>query len=954
MAKIKHNNFTCGQENQRSILAKTLSKIKYLIVFIIATFLVASGLFLRFSWQRYNEMASSEAIQLAQSMEALVHPEHIKGLTGSPKDVENPEYIIAKKSLVRLVGARNNIHFAYFLKEQSGKLLFLMDSATSDSPYYSPPGQVYEEADDIYLKPFITGDTILANPISDRWGNWISVLVPIKDTDTGNVIALFGIDFSVSEWYAGIWKNMIPDIIIIIFVLILSFALLYAWYQSIKIKTLRKQLAYDEMRYHMVFEQAPIGIAIVNDKKFVYQSDFGLCNINPMFEKILGRSNGELENINWPEITHPDDLKADLEKFELFKRDEIDGYSMEKRFIKPDGSIVWVNMSISTLLDAFDRKRHLCIIYDISARKEAEDNLRETQRRESVLLANLPGLAYRCNYDKEWTMQFVSAGCFELTEYPADSLINNKELSYNELISPEYREVLRAEWARVLAAKKPFKYEYEIITASGERKWVIEMGQGIFNPEGEIEALEGIVLDISDRKKMENNLRYLSEHDRLTGLYNRDYLEFLFEKDKKNKDGLKRALIGINLSTVQVLTANYGFHYTQNLIKNAANELRLFCSDKRMLFHTYDNRFVFYISDYKDKKELIDFSEVISEKLESVFATDRIGGGIAIYEIEKDAIELDIDLLLRKLLIASEQSINVYDKEFKACFYNEEIEALVNRERDIMYELSEIVSKDKQGELFLQYQPILNLKTNAICGFEALARLKTDNLGIISPLEFIRIAEKTKLIIPLGEKIIIKALHFLNRLKEQGYDSIGVAINISAIQLMRQDFANRLFEIIDNMRANPNNIGIEITESVFTSDYDKINDLIDKLKSAGLKISIDDFGTGYSSLARERELKANNLKIDKFFIDKLLEPNPDKSLVSEIISIAHKLGHSVIAEGVEYEKQLQLLKQYNCDKVQGYFISRPIDEEDALAFLRKQGNNLGCENSSENKKGEII
>jgi predicted signal transduction protein with EAL and GGDEF domain len=329
------------------------------------------------------------------------------------------------------------------------------------------------------------------------------------------------------------------------------------------------------------------------------------------------------------------------------------------------------------------------------------------------------------------------------------------------------------EWERILAKRQPFKYEYEIITATGERKWVLEMGQGIYNDDGEVEALEGIVLDISDRKAIENTLKYNNEHDRWTGLYNRDYLVSLLEKDIKAKEKFKKALIGINLSMVQLLTANYGFQYSQNLIKKAAEALSQHCTDNRLLFQPRENRFIFYLFDYKDKNELVDFSDVIAETLESLFVTERIGGGIGILEIEQNQNEVDIDLLLRRLLIASERFVSLFGKDFEICFYDEELEALVNRERDIVEALNVIAADDHTNDdLFLQYQPIMNLRTGSIFGFEALARLRTEKLGLVSPLEFIPIAEKTKLILPIGEKVIVKAFRFLNKLKEHGYDEI--------------------------------------------------------------------------------------------------------------------------------------------------------------------------------------
>ena len=571
-------------------------------------------------------------------------------------------------------------------------------------------------------------------------------------------------------------------------------------------------------------------------------------------------------------------------------------------------------------------------------RKEIEKALDESERSKSVFLSLLPGLAYRCNYDSEWTMQYVSEGCFNLTGYPPESLLYNRDLSFNELISPEYREVLSQEWERILPKREPFKYEYEIITATGEKKWVLEMGQGVYNDAGEVEALEGLVLDISDRKAIEDALIYNNTHDRLTGLYNRDYLVSLLEKDIKLNKNSKKALIGIDLSMVQLLALNYGFQYSQNLIKKAAEALSQQCSEKIILFQPRENRFIFYVVDYTDKKELVDFSHVIIETLEAVFITDRISGGVGIVEIKVDQDEVDIDLILRKLLIASERVITLFGKNFEISFYDEELETLVDRERDIIEALNIIALDDHaQDNLFLEYQPVMDLKKDQITCFEALARLNTEKLGLVGPLEFIPLAEKTKLIHQIGEKVIIKAFSFLRKLKEHGYNNIRVSINISLIQLLNPDFPRRLFELIKEMQINPQNICIELTETIFISDFDKTNKVIGKIRETGIHVAIDDFGTGYSSLSRETELNADCMKIDKYFVDRLLDTNPNKSITGDIISMSRKLGHCIIAEGVEHDLQLRYLKEHNCDKIQGYLISKPLSEEDAIEFLKKQG-----------------
>lgn len=689
------------------------------------------------------------------------------------------------------------------------------------------------------------------------------------------------------------------------------------------------------LTFDTVFNQAPVGIAISFSNDSIANEQNSHFSINPMYEKITGRTEEELKKIGWATITHPDDLEEDLRNYDKLKSGEIDSYSMEKRLIKKDGSIVWVYLIMASLdLSGDYHYNHIALLQDITTRKKIEADLIESERSKSVLLSHLPGLAYRCNYDTERTMQYVSDGCLELTGYSPESLLYNKELSFKEIVAPEFRESVWKKWHYCLISQSSFNYEYEIITARGERKWVLEMGEGIFNENSEIKALEGIIIDITDRKAMENILKYNNEHDSWTGLYNRNYLEELLIKDGKKQNTKKRALININMTAVQSLTMAYGFHYTQDLIKEIVDVLNAHCTDTRQLFYTYENQFVFYLKGYQYKKQLTDFCDEVANTLESLLAAERVRGGIGVVEIDQNN-KNDVDQLLKNILIASEEAFAIGDRDFGICFYDTEIETQMIREQDIKRELAQIAAGENGDCLFLQYQPILDLKTNQISGFEALARFKSSQLGLIPPLEFIPIAEESKLIIPIGDKVILQSFSFLNKLKEHGYANVKISINFSIIQLLKKDFCEKLFKMISKMRVIPSNIGIEITESVFESDYEKINRILGRLKKAGFIIAIDDFGTGYSSLARERELNINCLKIDQSFIDKLMYLEPEKTITDDIISMAHNLGHYVIAEGVEHEKQKQYLQRHGCDKIQGYLISKPLDEDIAIEFLRK-------------------
>lgn len=698
---------------------------------------------------------------------------------------------------------------------------------------------------------------------------------------------------------------------------------------------LRQRLSMQGITFEQVFNQAPVGIAISvnNDEEASpIESEYKL---NPMFEQIIGRTTEELRQTGMKSITHPDDLKEELNLIKKMQTGEICAYTIEKRFIKPDGSVIWVHSIMSTLTFPDEHKsNHIYIIRDITERKEMEKALKESERSKSVLLAHLPGLAYRCYVDRQWTMQFVSEGCRKLTGYAPESLLYNKELSFNDVIAPEYRDALWEEWERILPRRLPFKYEYEIITASGERKWVLEMGEGVYSESGEAIAVEGVIIDISDRKEIENLLKYNNEYDRLTGLHNLNYLQNIILEDAQKINPSKRAIIGITLISMHELSTMFGFQYTQNLIKDLARLLEVHSTENRLLGNAYENRFIYYIRDYNDKNELLDFCKNISGTLEPFLAAERISAAIGIVEITRDN-ERDVDEIFRKLLIASQKARQSSDstESIAVCFYDEEIEKQVTRENEIKCELSQIASSDDSEGLFLQFQPILYLNSNKLWGFEALARMESKILGRVSPMEFIPIAEETKLIVPLGKKLIQQAFRFLKKLEKQGYNQLKVSINLSVIQLLKTEFLNEMLEIARKMDVDPAKIAIEVTESVFSSECDKINRALENLKKAGLQIFIDDFGTGYSSLARIRDFNVDTIKIDKSFIDKLTNVEPEKTITCDIISMAHKLGYTVVAEGVEYEKQKEYLLNSGCDKIQGYLISRPLDENAAIDFL---------------------
>ena len=697
---------------------------------------------------------------------------------------------------------------------------------------------------------------------------------------------------------------------------------------NIRVGLLAKCLMGEEenVLFDSLLWQAPVGIAVYSRTNATHVE---MVKANAILLDIMGRTKEELMTIDWKLLTHPEDLEKELVKYAQFSNHEISGYEIEKRFIKPDGSLVWVNMTVSRLyVNQPEAEDYLGIIKDITEQKELEASLRERERIIHSYFSQLPGMAYRCAFDEHWTMQFVSSGCKELTGYLPEELVGNKVISFNEMIAPIHRDNVREEWESIINGETPFIQEYEIITKDGDKRWVFDTGRGIQDDQGAFVAIEGMLFDISERKRQELVLNYYHNHDEWTDLPNRRFLVSFLEEEQKKRGN---ALLAVNLTAVHALSVAHGFLYSRNLVKQVAMKLQALSDSEHVLFSSYEYQMIFFIKAPVDFAALLSFGMMVSKKVASLLREERVGWGIGLIELS----DVPVEESLTNLLIASEQALSDFDAGHEVCVFDEAMQEAMRRRTTIERELAELIKNPVSSSLSLQFQPIWDVKTQTISGFEALSRMKSPSLGSVSPTEFIEIAEKAKLIVPLGKIIINNALQFLSLVEKEGFSSVGVSINISAIQLMNKDFLPSLMKAVEHHRVDTENITLEVTESVFISKFQDVNDLFFLLQQLGMSIAIDDFGTGYSTLSRERELNVNCLKIDKAFIDKLEVLQEKEAITAEIISLAHKLGHTVIAEGVEFENQYNYLKKYRCDKIQGFLFSKPLDIPDALALLKQ-------------------
>ncbi|MTK13121.1 MAG: EAL domain-containing protein [Clostridiaceae bacterium] len=421
----------------------------------------------------------------------------------------------------------------------------------------------------------------------------------------------------------------------------------------------------------------------------------------------------------------------------------------------------------------------------------------------------------------------------------------------------------------------------------------------------------------------EERYKHLAYYDNLTSLPNK--ISFLDELDKaidySNKTGEKGAVLFIDLDNFKRVNDTLGHHYGDRLLKVVADRLETIIDKNKSLYRLGGDEFLVLMKNVENKKTIANTCKKITNSFRSHFEIDgkqlftTVSIGISLYPNDG----LDSNLILKNADTAMYRAKDLGRNRYE--FYNIEMFNEILKKSQIEKGLRNAIIKN---EFQLYYQPQIDCKTRKIKGMEALLRWKSNDFGFVSPAEFIPIAEETSLILPIGRWVLKTACKQAKQWLDFGYNLGAIAVNVSIVQLQHPGFINIIKNALIDSNLPPKLLEIEITESVLMQCLDYNITILNELKRLGINISLDDFGTGYSSLNYLRILPINNLKIDKSFIDSIHLNSGDKEIADGIIQLAHKMNLNVIAEGVEWENQFQILQSLNCEMVQGYLFSRPI------------------------------
>ena len=435
--------------------------------------------------------------------------------------------------------------------------------------------------------------------------------------------------------------------------------------------------------------------------------------------------------------------------------------------------------------------------------------------------------------------------------------------------------------------------------------------------------------------KKNNNLIKLAYFDSLTGLPNKQFLKEFMKKELEHRDGQSTALMLFNCSNFKIINMTKGYEYGDEVLKALAKLLFELENENIKLFRFTADRFVLYVKSYEGAEALVDLAELISEKMSQpmVIQNTKQYVEIQIGIVEINSSYTDVGQIIKEVSISLNDLSESSQKNY--IFFNKEMEKVLQREEIIEKIIRSALADQGESPLYLEYQPQKDFKSDKITGFEALARMTDPDLGQISPVEFIAVAERKQLIIPLGKLILREACLFARSLNQLGFRGIRVAVNVSGVEILQDNYVENVMKIVRETGADSSSLELEITESMLLLDFEGINTKLITLSDHNIEIALDDFGTGYSSFYKLQELNVHAIKIDRSFINRIDSKQHSDLITADIISMAHKIGLRVIAEGVETEKQHAYLADNNCDLMQGYLFSKPLKEEAALALLRE-------------------
>jgi diguanylate cyclase (GGDEF)-like protein/PAS domain S-box-containing protein len=681
-----------------------------------------------------------------------------------------------------------------------------------------------------------------------------------------------------------------------------------------------------ELRYRTLVEELPF-ISYVDrgddpDGKAVF--------VSPQVEDVLGWTPEEWLTV--PDLftrsVHEDDRARVLaEKHDAYARRETlrHVYRIHAR----DGRVLWLE-DVSVHVEPGEGREPLRqgFAIDITERVRADDALRDAETRYRTLVEQLPLAVYIDRVDAASSNLYTSPQLEAMLGYSAKEWVADPSL-FVELLHADDRDRVLAAHERTHATGEPLHAEYRLYARDGRVVWVHDEARIITDPQSGEPVLQGYLLDITARREAEEQLRHQAFHDPLTGLANRALFTDRVQHALVVRSG-HAAVLFLDLDDFKAVNDGLGHLAGDALLRAVGVRLRASLSPSHTVARMGGDEFAILVEGADSGASAVDAAERITAALHTPFDVD--GREMFVTASVGIAVGGDAEELLRCSDVAM-YGAKASGKAQYVVYAPRMDEHLVGR----LELVADLRRADIAAEFVLHYQPIVDLRTGAVLGTEALVRWQHPSRGLLQPAEFIHLAEETGRIVDIGSWVLGEACRQTAEWHERlaGGGRLSVSVNVSTRQVRRPGLIEDVEAALASSGLAPTDLTLEITESVLARRRDELTSILEELAARGVRVALDDFGTGYSSLSLLQDLPVHLLKIDRSFVQGIDAEGGRAPFVRAIVELAEGLDLAVVTEGIEIAGQVAALRRLGCRIGQGFYFARPLAPAGLEAFVRE-------------------
>ncbi|MGP4070961.1 sensor domain-containing protein [Piscibacillus sp. B03] len=561
--------------------------------------------------------------------------------------------------------------------------------------------------------------------------------------------------------------------------------------------------------------------------------------------------------------------------------------------------------------------RLIGIVQDVTKVRGLERDLTINRERLQKIYDSLDMIVCSFNLDNR-RLEYVSKGIERMINVEVEQVYQN-DFNWETYIHPEDLASFSRNRRQILRGEK-VKHEYRITSKTGQIKWVEEQAIPIFDENGNITQIDGVLVDFTERKLHEQEMEFIANHDHLTGLKNRRNFEAHAQKLMSKRKKVPFWLIYLDLDNFKSINDSLGHDIGDQVLTLTATRLNNIIEDRGVCARLNGDEFVILVHQHRDGETIQDIAQRLKVSLERIMLVDeyqlQVTSSIGISHFPTHGNTLNdlinnADRAVHYVKMIGKNSWQIFEDDVEKRTFND-----YELEQDLHF----AIEKD-QLELYLQ--PILNNQLNQVPLAEALIRWKHPKYGYIPPNVFIPIAEKSGLIHQIDHFVLRQTCETISRWKSRFGTEIAITNNLSPKRFLRHSFKNYVLDTLDYYQVDASQIIFEITETTLIHDYAVVNETINEFREIGFRFALDDFGTGYSSIAHLSLFNIDLLKIDRQFIRDIDQNTKNQAILRGISHFTNELEIPMVAEGIETEDELEFLQTLDCNYYQGFYFKKP-------------------------------